>query len=78
MQAISEGDWDVWQGNQGSKDLVGKTVFTFGAQKKGGDFYVPSDRIKVHSQLVVHDGGRVTIGFCNAQVIPCQSSCHSL
>ncbi|KAK9916851.1 hypothetical protein WJX75_007876 [Coccomyxa subellipsoidea] len=55
------------EGNSGSKDLVGKTVFTFGAQKKAGDFYVPSDRIKVHSQLVVHPGGRITIGFCNAQ-----------
>ena len=54
---------------------MGKTVFTFGAQKKAGDFYVPSDRIKVHSQLVVHPGGRITIGFCNAQVITCPFPC---
>lgn len=60
---------DVQQGNSPAKDLVGKSVFTFGTQKKG-DFYVPADRIKVHSQLTVHPSGRITIGFCNAQVIP--------
>lgn len=63
---------DVQQGNSPAKDLVGKSVFTFGTQKKG-DFYVPADRIKVHSQLTVHPSGRITIGFCNAQVTPSSS-----
>ncbi|CAL8466728.1 g6264 [Coccomyxa elongata] len=54
------------EGNSPAKDLIGKSVFTFGTQKKG-DFYVPADRIKVHSQLTVHPSGRITIGFCNAQ-----------
>ena len=58
------------QGKTGPKDLVGKTVFTFGAQKKGGDFYVPCDRMKAHSQLVLHPNGRISISFCNAQVMP--------
>lgn len=49
---------------------MGKTVFTFGAQKKGGDFYVDCDGIKAHSQLTVQPKGRISIGFCNPQVTP--------
>jgi hypothetical protein len=58
------------QGDCEPKDLVGKPIFNFGPHKKGGgcDFYVPIERIKFHSQLVVHPSGRITIGFCNAQV----------
>ncbi|EIE26898.1 hypothetical protein COCSUDRAFT_59402 [Coccomyxa subellipsoidea C-169] len=53
------------EGKAQSKDLVGKTVFTFGARTGDGGFCVPCGCIKFHSQLVVHPSGRITVGFCN-------------